>query len=123
MQRLSVALISVALVAGVPVLAQTSGPPGEAAIVPTQPLSPEKQLEIKTSIARFSRGLKPGQDLPRTSEKLVVGATVPASVDLINLPQDAVTEIPTTTSYRFVLMDNRIAVVEPETRKVLQIID
>ena len=123
MQHFSCALLCVALLGAGPVLAQSSAPRGEAVNVANPPLSAEKQLEIKTSIARYSRALKPGQDLPRISDKLAVGATVPAAVQLITLPQDTVTEVPTTTSYRFVLMSNSIAVVEPETRKVLQVID
>jgi hypothetical protein len=123
MQHFSCALIAVALLAAVPVLGQSAAPTGEAVTVASPPLSAEKQLEIKTSIARFSRALKPGQDLPRVTDKLAVGATVPGSVQLITLPQDTVTEVPTTTSYRFVLMGDSIAVVEPETRKVLQIIE
>jgi hypothetical protein len=123
MQHVSRALISVLFLAAVPALAQSSGPPGEVVNVGNPPLSAEKQLEIKTSIARYSRALRPGQDLPKVSDKLAVGATVPASMQLIVLPQDAVTETPTTTSYRFVLMGNSIAVVDPETRKVLQIIE
>jgi Protein of unknown function (DUF1236) len=123
MQHLSCAFICVALLTAAPVLAQSSAPPGEAVHVANPPLSAEKQLEIKTSITRYSRALKPGQDLPRISDKLTVGATVPTAVQLITLPQDTVTEVPTTTSYRFVLMGSSIAVVEPETRKVLQIIE
>ncbi len=44
-------------------------------------------------------------------------------MDLISLPQDTVTEVPTTTSYRFVLMKEGIAVVDPDTRRVVQVID
>jgi hypothetical protein len=123
MQHLFCAFICVGLLTAAPALAQSSAPPGEAVNVANPPLSAEKQLEIKTSIARFGRALKPGQDLPRISDKLAVGATVPDAVQLITLPQDTVTEVPTTTSYRFVLMGNSIAVVEPDTRKVLQIIE
>jgi len=123
MQHFFCAFICVGLLTAAPALAQSSAPPAEAVTVASPPLSAEKQLEIKTSIARYSRALKPGQDLPRIRDKLTVGTTVPATVELITLPQDTVTEVPTTTSYRFVLMDSGIAVVEPETRKVLQIIE
>jgi Protein of unknown function (DUF1236) len=103
--------------------AQTQSPPGEVAPAGTAALSPEKQLEIKTAVARYNRALRPGQELPRLPERLTVGATVPSSVELITLPQDAMTETPTTTSYRFVLMRDAIAVVDPESRKVVQIIE
>ena len=124
MRRLCCAIISLTLLTGTASFAQSPGGPG-AAVIETakQPLSPEKQLEVKTSFARYSRALKPGQDLPKVNERLTVGATVPDTTELISLPQDTVTEVPTTTSYRFVLMREGIAVVDPESRKVLQVID
>ena len=124
MRRLCRAFISLALVAGTPSFAQSPGGPATPVIeTAKQPLSPEKQLEVKTSLARYSRALKPGQDLPKIGERLAVGATVPPTTELISLPQDTVTEVPMTTSYRFVLMRESIAVVDPETRKVVQVID
>jgi len=125
MQRFSCALVTTALLAATPALAQTATPGGPARVeeVGKPPLSAEKQLEVKTSIARYSRALKPGQDLPRLPDKLAAGTTVPAGVELITLPRDAVTETPRTTSYRFVLMRDSIAVVDPETRQILQVIE
>jgi hypothetical protein len=128
MRHLGYGLIPVALLIGGAGLAQSpqsSSPGGPAATIETakQPLSAEKQLEVKTSLARFGRALKPGQELPKLGDRLSVGATVPTSVELISLPQDTVTEVATTTTYRFVLMREGIAVVDPETRKVVQVID
>ena len=125
MRRLGFALVPLALVAGGAVFAQSPSPGGPATVIENAkpPLTPEKQLEIKTSIARYSRGLKPGQELPRHPERLAVGTTVPGAVPLVTLPHDAFSEVPKTTTYSFVLMREGIAVVDPETRKVLQIID
>lgn len=122
-RRLCYGFISLALLTGGPGFAQSPG--GPAAVVETgKPLlSAEKQLEIKTSIARYSRGLKPGQELPRHPDKLAVGTTVPAAVPLVTMPQDAFSEVPKTTTYSFVLMREGIAVVDPDTRKVVQVID
>jgi hypothetical protein len=52
-----------------------------------------------------------------------VGATVPADATLYALPEDVVTEIPTVTRYRFALAGDRILVVDPVTRGVVQLID
>jgi hypothetical protein len=125
MRRLGYGLIPLTLLMGGAALAQSPSPGGPATTIETtkQPLSAEKQLEVKTSLARYGRALKPGQDLPKLGERLSVGATVPASVELISLPQDTITEVATTTTYRFVLMREGIAVVDPETRKVVQVID
>jgi hypothetical protein len=122
MRRLCYGLVSLALLAGSS-SAQSPGGPTVPVQAGKPPLSAEKQLEVKTSIARYSRGLRPGQDLPRTADKLVVGATVPAETQLITLPQDTVTEVPTTTTYRFLLMREGIAVVDPESRRVIQVIE
>lgn len=115
MRRLRSGFICVALLAAGPGLAQSPEP--------GKPLSAERQLEIKTSIARQSRGLKPGQELPKSAETFVVGATVPASTALVTLPQEAFSAVPEVTSYSFVLMEKGIAVVDPATRKVIQVIE
>jgi hypothetical protein len=89
----------------------------------SKPLSAERQLEVKTSIARQSRGLKPGQELPKSAEIFKVGDTVPAATALVTLPQEAFSAVPEVTSYSFVLMREGIAVVDPATRKVIQVIE
>jgi Protein of unknown function (DUF1236) len=48
--------------------------------------------------------------------------TVPEEVELWGLPQDSVTEVPTVTSYKFFHAGKIIAVVEPESRRVIQVI-
>ena len=123
MRRLCPGFVAITLLAGATAFAQSPGGPAATIEAEKTPLSPEKQLEVKTSLARSSRAMKPGQDLPRVAEKLKVGAVVPAEMELISLPQDTVTEVATTTTYRFLLMPEGIAVVDPETRKVIQVID
>lgn len=115
MHRRRFALVALALAAGTAGLAQSpdGGPP----------LSAEKQLEVKTSIARYSRGLKPGQELPRHPDKLAVGTTVPEAVELVTLPQDAFSEVQKTTTYSFIIMREGIAVVDPASRQVVQVIE
>jgi Protein of unknown function (DUF1236) len=86
-------------------------------------LGVDKLREIKRSFERSDRALWPHHLLPRVAEELDSGMLVPPWVALIILPQDAITEIPTTTSYRFVLMsEGRIAVIHPITRRVVQVI-
>jgi len=93
--------------------AQTTGTPIETAPVP---LPPEKQAIVKEHVRRTK------VPIAEVGGPVTVGMTVPATVELFALPQDAVTEVPTVTRYKFLLMHNAIAVVEPETRKVIQII-
>jgi hypothetical protein len=124
MHRLAYGLVPTALIPATVALAQSVALPADVETTGSFPItfSASKQKEIKASIAGSERGLRVGAQLPRLQEELALGMTVPWTVDLIALPQDAITEIPTTSSYRFVLTGDRIAVVDPSTRTVVQII-
>ena len=93
--------------------AQTTGTPVETAPVP---LPPEKQAIVKEHVRRNN---VPAANL---DGPVTVGVTLPETVELFALPQDTVTEVPTVTRYKFLSTSNVIAVVDPETRKVIQII-
>jgi hypothetical protein len=80
------------------------------------PLSPEKQAVVKQHVERE----KPPE--AQTGGSVTVGMTVPEDVELWSLPQDSVTEVPATTRYQFLRIGKTIAVVDPESRKVIQII-
>ena len=105
----------VALAAASPSLGQsTTGTGGEA---PSEvALPPEKQSLIREQAKR--------SDLPiaKLDEPVRVGMVVPQETELLVLPQDAGTEVPTTTTYKYLLSGEVIAVVEPESRRVIQLI-
>jgi Protein of unknown function (DUF1236) len=105
-------------------LAQSPTPPFDVEATGSLPvaLTPIKQREIKTSLANAERGLAFGEQLPRVPDELRLRTIVPPSVPLSTLPQDAIAEVPSTSSYRFVLMKDGIAVIDPATRGVLQVI-
>jgi hypothetical protein len=92
--------------------AQTSGTAVEA---PKALLSPEKQALVRTYV---SRSKPPVEE----SGPAVVGQAVPPNAALIALPEDTMTEVPKTTSFKFLVAPNGIAVVDPESRQVVQII-
>jgi hypothetical protein len=98
---------------GTSAAAQTGGTPVET---PPVPLPPEKQAAVKQHVER--------QNPPeaQTGGPVTVGMTVSENVELWTLPQDSVSEVPTLTSYKFLRTGKTIAVVDPETRKVVQII-
>jgi hypothetical protein len=80
------------------------------------PLAAEKQATVREHIRRANvPEAKPGA-------AITIGMTVPDDVELWSLPQDSVTEVPTVTSYKFFHAAKTIAVVDPESRKVVQII-
>jgi hypothetical protein len=109
-------LIAAAAIGSVDVAAQpTLGTPvesGQPALLPA-----DKQALIRDHVRR--------SDLPTSDlgAAVAVGATVPPSVQLLVLPQDSGSAVPTVTSYRFVVGRDVIAVVEPESRKVVQLIN
>jgi len=78
-------------------------------------LSAEKQALVRQHILSAKQ---PVADIGQVN----VGATVPPNVDLFALPEDTVTEVPKITGFKFVVAPNGIAVVDPETRQVVQII-
>jgi hypothetical protein len=104
-------LVTIVLMASA--AAQTGG---TAVETPPVPLSPEKQIAVKQHVQRE----KPPE--ARTDGPVTVGMTVPNSLELWSMPQDSVTEVPATTSYRILLTGKSIAVVDPDSRKVIQII-
>jgi hypothetical protein len=53
-------------------------------------------------------------------EKVTVGAALPVGVDLLPVPT---AWGPTLTKYNYVYHDNRVVLVEPAGRKIVQIID
>jgi hypothetical protein len=110
--RIWTAVLAAMLVASA-AAAQTGGTPVQT---PPVPLSPEKQAVIKQHVQRE----KPPE--AQTGGAISVGMTVPEGVELWSLPQDSVTEVPATTSYQFLRVGQTIAVVDPESRKVIQII-
>ena len=53
-------------------------------------------------------------------ERVIVGATLPGDVELLSVPT---TWGPSVSKYRYVYHDNRVVLVEPSNRRVIQIID
>ena len=54
---------------------------------------------------------------------VTVGATLPADVTLSPVPEALVTDVPAIRNYRYVYWNNRVVLVEPSSRKVVQIIE
>jgi len=53
-------------------------------------------------------------------ERVSVGATLPADVELVAVPE---TWGPSVSKYRYVYSDDHVVLVEPSSRRVVQIID
>jgi hypothetical protein len=53
-------------------------------------------------------------------ERVSVGATIPADVELVAVPENWG---PSVSRYRYVYSDNHVVLVEPSSRRIVQIID
>lgn len=53
-------------------------------------------------------------------ERVTVGVTIPTDVDLMAVPE---TWGPSLVNYRYVYSDSQVVLVEPSSRRVVQIID
>jgi len=77
-------------------------------------IEPQYRTKIKTYITEHK--LRPVQ----TTEKIVVGAKVPSDVELVVVPSDWG---PSLTKYRYVYSSDRVMLVDPGTRTVVQEVD
>ena len=88
----------------------TTGTAGQTTIQ----IEPEYRTKIKTYVTEHK--LRP----VTTREKIVVGAAVPSDVELQAVPADWG---PSLTKYRYVYSNDRVMLVDPGTRTVVQEID
>jgi len=99
---MSIAVVS--LLASTPSFAQT-------AVIE---LSPEQRTTIREYVVRER---VPVATLPG---EIRVGAVIPGGVELVTVPE---TWGPSVRRYRYVHWNDRVVLVEPSSRKVIQIID
>lgn len=89
----------------------TTTAPGASASVT---IAPEQRTKIKQYVVE--KKVK----AVTLKERVAVGATLPADVELVAVPGDWGPEM---SRYRYVYSDDRIMLVEPESRRVVQVID
>jgi hypothetical protein len=77
-------------------------------------IAPEQRTRIKEYVVKEK--VKP----VTVKERVSVGATLPADVELVAVPE---TWGPSVSKYRYVYSDNHVVLVEPSSRRVVQIID
>jgi hypothetical protein len=77
-------------------------------------IEPEYRTKIKSYITEHK--VRP----IATKEKIVVGAKVPSDVELVAVPSDWG---PSLTKYRYVYSGDRVMLVDPGTRTVIQEVD
>jgi hypothetical protein len=77
-------------------------------------IAPEQRTVIKEYVVKEK--IRPH----RLQSRVTVGATLPADVELAPVPQ---TWGPTFSSYRYVYTGDDVVLVDPSSRRVVQIID
>jgi hypothetical protein len=115
MKRSLLAAVAIATLVSGSALAQsttvTTTSPGGAASVT---IAPEQRTKIKQYVVQ--QKVKP----VTVKEKIVMGSTLPADVELLAVPDDWG---PGFSRYRYIYSDNHVALIEPSSRRVVQIID
>ena len=117
MKHLLIATAALGLFAAAPASAQTSttvtttAPSATGAIT----IAPEKRTIIKQRLTTA----RPVQ----LKERVSVGMTVPSDVELVEVPETVVTEVPAVRSYRYFRYGDDVVLVDPSSRRVVQVID
>src|SRR6476620_1881029 len=112
MKRILLASAAVLVLAGPAFAQSTTITTGSAPAAQTITIAPEQRTKIKTYITE--RKVQP----VTVKEKVAVGATLPADVELQTVPSDWGPQL---SSFRYVYTDNHVALVEPSSRRVVQI--
>ena len=101
------------LLAGITAVAVLAGGQAIAQSVAVE-ISPEQRTRIKEYVVKEK--VKP----VTIRESVRVGATLPADVDLVAVPE---TWGPSFSRYRYVYHGDNVVLVEPSSRRVIEIID
>jgi Protein of unknown function (DUF1236) len=80
----------------------------------TVTIAPEQRTRIKEYVVK--ERIRPA----RIQERVVVGSTLPTDIELSAVPSDWG---PGVARYRYVYWDDHVVLVEPSSRRVIQIID
>ena len=79
---------------------------------------------VNTGVAEPAHGsVVTRRERPDLRRKCVVGASVPAEVELAPVPETVITEVPDFRSYRYFRHGDDVILVEPGSRRVVHVID
>src|SRR6267143_1163874 len=114
MKRALLAGIAILALAGSAVAQSTTVTTTAPSASATVTIAPEQRTKIKQYVVQ--QKVKP----ITLKERVTVGATLPADVELVAVPNDWGPEV---TKYRYVYSDDRVVLVEPSSRRVVQVIE
>ncbi len=109
------AATGIGLLAAIPAVAQTSVTTTTTETTGSVTIAPEKRTVIHQRL---------GTAKPVTvKEKVTVGWTVPESVELQTVPDTIVSDVPSVKGYRYFVYNDDVVLVDPQTRKVVTIVE
>ena len=114
MKRIVVAAAALAALSSVAFAQSTTVTTTTGAANAQVTIAPDQRTKIKSYIT--SQNIKP----VTVKEKVVIGATLPADVTLTAVPADWGPEM---VKYRYIYVDNHVALVDPSSRRVVTVID
>jgi hypothetical protein len=80
-------------------------------------LNSEQRAKFKTSVETTGSVRSPSASI-----ELHQGEVLPEDMSLMDVPDTVITEVPELRTYRYVIVGDEIAIVEPDTRRVIEII-
>lgn len=83
----------------------------------TWTVKPEERTVIKEYVVKEK--LRPAP----IKEEVTIGAAVPADVELAPVPEGIYARVPEARRYKYFDWDGRVVFVDPDSRKVVQIVD
>ena len=92
----------------------TREPVESRAVVTTEPLqlSPVQRRTIYRTIVRERVS-------PQPTVEYRVGARIPEGVQLYSIPQEVAVEVPTIRSYKYMVVNDRVVLIDPATSEVI----
>lgn len=122
MKRLWMAgFAAAAVIAGTSAMAQDEAPAGTmektTTTTTTWTVRPEERAVIKDYVVKEK--VKP----ETVKEEITIGAPVPTDVELQPVPEEIYTKVPEVRRYQYFDWDGRVVFVDPDSKRVVQIID
>lgn len=81
-------------------------------------LSGEQRTQVRTSFRSSNVRV-----LPRVDFSISVGTVVPTSVEYYEVPVEIVRVVPAWRGYRYIVVEDEIIIIEPETRRIVTVIE
>jgi hypothetical protein len=111
-----------AVIAGTSAMAQDEAPAGSMQKTTTTTTTswtvrPEERTVIKDYVVKEK--VRPAT----VKEQITIGAAVPTDVELQPVPEEIYTRVPEARRYQYFDWDGRVVFVDPDSRKVVQIVD